>query len=77
MNYSTTQRAVAGQYDAVGIFLHEIGHVLGRVSYQGDIQSDGFALYSALDLYRTTNEVHDPVNGRSVSTGSMGFPRHR
>ena len=48
-NYSITNRAVAGQYDFIGVVAHELSELLGRV----DLFS-GQSLYSPYDLFRFT-----------------------
>jgi FG-GAP-like repeat len=49
-NFSTTNRAVSGEADFVGIAEHEIAHALGRMS------SDGvYGYWTALDLFRFTS----------------------
>ena len=45
-DYSTTDRAVAGEYDAIGVVEHEISEIMGRVAYY---PPDG---YAPLDLFR-------------------------
>jgi hypothetical protein len=53
LTWDQNNRAVAGEYDAVGAIEHEIAEVLGRFSYLGGSGSfNGFKLYSPLDLFR-------------------------
>jgi hypothetical protein len=51
-NFSTTNRAVAGFYDFVGVAEHEISEGMGRVAGLGEIFSNGIPTYTPLDLFR-------------------------
>ncbi len=50
--FDPNNRAVAGEYDAIGVLEHEISEVLGRDSFLGDPQQNGQQIYSAMDLFR-------------------------
>ncbi len=59
-SFDPTNRAIAGDYDAIGAMEHEISEALGRISYLGQSAFDGFTLYSPLDLFRYSSPgVHD------------------
>ena len=49
--YDPFNRAVSGDYDAIGVMEHEITEVLGRIAGSGVVQ-DGVAQYDPLDLFR-------------------------
>lgn len=49
MSYDPNHRSVSGEFDAVGIFIHEITEVMGRVGSMGS--AFGTNEYTALDLY--------------------------
>jgi hypothetical protein len=67
--FDPNNRAVAGEYDAVGVIEHEISEVLGRSSYLGQ-PSGGDHLYSSLDLFRYTSAgvlaPHSPTGSFSI-----------
>lgn len=48
--YDPNNRAVAGEFDAIGVLEHEITEVLGRIDYQGQGSFNGQKLYAPLDL---------------------------
>ncbi|HEY1425058.1 MAG TPA: NF038122 family metalloprotease [Caulobacteraceae bacterium] len=52
--FDPNNRAVAGEYDAIGVLEHEIAEVLGRISNVGQPQpdADGNTDVTLLDLYR-------------------------
>src|SRR6202042_1924999 len=49
--FDPNNRAVAGDFDAVGALEHEISEVLGRIAGSGQIAGD-VAQYAPLDLFR-------------------------
>lgn len=49
--YNPNDRAVSGEYDAIGVLEHEISEAMGRVAYYPDDEG----LYSPLDLFRYTS----------------------
>jgi hypothetical protein len=51
-SYDPTNRAVSGEFDAIGVLEHEISEALGRVGYLGTGSFDGYNLYGPIDLYR-------------------------
>ncbi len=51
-SFDPNNRAVAGDYDAIGILEHEITEVLGRVADVGLGQTNATDIYSPLDLFR-------------------------
>lgn len=60
MDWDPTNRAVAGQYDAVGVLEHEITEVMGRT---GSLGTNSGA-YTPLDLFRYTSAgVRDLIPG--------------
>ena len=60
MNWDPTNRAIAGQYDAIGALEHEITEVMGRTGSLG-VNSGA---YTALDLFRYTSPgVRDLLPG--------------
>jgi hypothetical protein len=63
-NYSTTNRAVAGQYDFIGVAEHEIAEVLGRVQGLNASFANGGGDYTAYDLFRYT-----AANTRGLTNG--------
>ncbi len=61
--YAPSQRAVSGDYDAVGTLEHEISEVLGRISSVGDVEN-GVDIYSPLDLFRYSGAgIHNLAPG--------------
>ena len=50
--FDPNNRAVSGEYDAIGILEHEITEVLGRTAGLGLGQSDATNIYSPMDLFR-------------------------
>ena len=57
--FDPNNRAVSGEYDAIGVAEHEISEALGRISYLGTGTFEGYSLYSALDLFRySSSGVH-------------------
>ncbi len=68
-SWDPTNRAVAGEYDAVGALEHEIAEVLGRYDYLGgSITFNGYNLYAPLDLFRFT-----ATGARTVAYGPGYF----
>ena len=53
--YDPNNRAVAGKYDAVGIFEHEISEILGRYMSLGVGATN---TYTPFDLFRYVNSLH-------------------
>lgn len=68
MTFDPNNRAVAGKYDAVGVLIHEITEVLGRISDLGSWTSGGSPVYSALDLFR-----YSAPGARSLAASSGYF----
>ena len=67
--WDPNNRAVAGEYDAIGAIEHEISEVLGRYDYLGgSITFNGNNLYSPLDLFRFT-----AAGARTVAYGPGYF----
>ncbi len=52
MNFDPNNRAIAGEYDAVGVIVHEISEVMGRTSALGVSSFQRQPLYTPLDLFR-------------------------
>jgi hypothetical protein len=50
--YDPNDRAMSGEYDAIGVLEHEISEAMGRVAYY---PGGGEGLYSPLDLFRYTS----------------------
>lgn len=51
--FSSTNRAVAGKYDAIGVLEHEISEVLGRQAFEGSHPfNDQNPQYTPLDFFR-------------------------
>ncbi len=53
-NFSTSNRAVAGQYDFVGVCEHEISEVMGRLGLSGGQIGNNPNSYSVVDLFSYT-----------------------
>ena len=51
-SFDPNNRAVAGEYDAIGAIEHEISEVLGRIAGLGQDPGDGAAPFAPLDLFR-------------------------
>jgi hypothetical protein len=53
LTWDPANRAVAGDYDAVGVIEHEITEVMGRYGYLGQGGTyNGYNLYGPMDLFR-------------------------
>jgi hypothetical protein len=66
LTFDPQNRAVPGDYDAIGILEHEISEAIGRISYLGQGTFRGDTLYSPLDLFRYSSAgVHSvsPTSG--------------
>jgi hypothetical protein len=64
--FDPTNRAVAGEYDAIGVIEHEITEAIGRISYLGEGSFDNMPLWAPLDLFRYSSPgVHEltPASG--------------
>jgi autotransporter passenger strand-loop-strand repeat protein len=73
--FDPNNRAVSGEYDAIGVLEHEITEVMGRVGSLG--QHDGTNVYTPIDLFRYASPgvrqlVYGPgyfsVNGQTLLT---------
>ena len=49
--FDPNNRAVAGEYDVIGVLEHEITEVIGRIASSGEVQGH-VAQYNPLDLFR-------------------------
>ena len=49
--YDSANRAVSGKYDFIGVALHEITEIMGRISFLGN-NNTGVANYIPFDLFR-------------------------
>ena len=65
LNFSTTNRAVSGEYDVVGVMEHEIAEVMGRVAGYGGSQ------YNPLDLFRYSSTGTLATSGPTASFFSI------
>ena len=64
--FDPNNRAVPGQYDFIGVALHEISEVMGRVAWLGNF-IDYANAYSVMDLFRySAPGVHRLVGGQSA-----------
>ncbi len=52
MTFDPNNRAVSGEFDAIGALEHEISEVLGRIGTVGTYQNQGVDVYDPLDLFR-------------------------
>src|SRR5579863_3655532 len=50
--FDPNNRAVAGEFDGIGVLEHEISEILGRSSSAELEQNNGVNVYSVLDLFR-------------------------
>jgi len=65
---STTNRAVSGEYDFVGVALHEISEIMGRVPGLGANFGDGKSSYLPYDLFR-----YSASGTRSLIAGNNNY----
>lgn len=66
-NYDTTNRAIPGEYDFVGVADHEIAEILGRVQGLGTNFGNGGGDYTAYDLFRySAADTRGLTNGGGV-----------
>jgi VCBS repeat-containing protein len=57
--YNPNNRAVAGEYDFIGVVEHELTEDMGRIDLFGESLGDGYSGYSVLDLFHYTSQgVH-------------------
>jgi len=54
-NFSTSNRAVAGKFDFVGVAEHEIGEIMGRDALLGNTLGGSTPYYVPFDLFRFTS----------------------
>jgi len=67
LSFDPQNRAVSGEYDAVGTLEHEISEVLGRISYLGQSTYQNHTLFAPLDLFRYSKPgVHVYTPGPGV-----------
>jgi hypothetical protein len=71
-DYNPSDRAVSGEYDAIGVLEHEISEVMGRLEAMGTYFGSG--IYTALDLFRfSAAGTHDLTPGPgyfSINSGT-------
>ena len=82
-DYNPSDRAVSGEYDAIGVLEHEISEVMGRLEAMGTYFGSG--IYTALDLFRysaagtrdlTPGPGYFSINSGTTDLAQFNDPTH-
>ena len=82
--FDPNNRAVAGKYDFIGVSMHEISEIMGRIPGLGANFGDGGPDYLPFDLFRYTaagtrnftngNGIYFSINNGTTNLKNFNFP---